>query len=93
VRIYVSLDCESCDNPMRQLVVVLDEHRGVPVVDAGIAANTRFDCDYCGTVNWTGDLDVYAESPTDLDEKETGTGPPDRSREVTVSSTPPSCTW
>jgi hypothetical protein len=73
VRLYVAFDCEHCDNPVRQLVFVLDEHRGIPVVDAGVAANTRFDCDHCGTVNWTGDLEVYAESPTDLDDEETQT--------------------
>jgi hypothetical protein len=73
VRFYVALDCESCGNPIRQLVITLEEHHGVPVIDAQVASSTRFDCDHCDAVNWTGDLDVYAESPTDLDEEETGT--------------------
>lgn len=70
MRIYVSLECEGCDNTIYQLNFVLDEHRGVPIVPADVATHTRFDCDNCGTPNWTGDLSVLAEERPDEDDDE-----------------------
>lgn len=65
MKIYLTLECEGCDSYVYQLNFVLDEHRGIPALPADLGANTRFDCDRCGTINWTGDLAVLAEQDTD----------------------------
>lgn len=74
---YVLMECERCDAEIYYGVCVsLLEHNGLPVVMAGHASQTRFDCPKCGTANYVGDLDVHVEGGTepdvDYDEDEDG---------------------
>lgn len=65
---YLVLECRRCDAEMYYGVcVTLLGHNGLPVVPAGNAEQTRFDCTRCGARNYVGDLDVLVEGGNDHD--------------------------
>lgn len=70
MRFYLTTRCESCDNDMHYgpVLSTLDDHRGLPVIDADLLAQTRVDCDRCGTRHYFGDLDVFVE-PSDVEDE------------------------
>lgn len=58
---YIVMECGKCNEPMRLRFVTLLEHNGIPEVSFDAAAQTRFDCDNCGTSWYTGDFDYFSE--------------------------------
>lgn len=68
MRLYLSMECDECENEFYQLVFVLQEHRGLPVVPWTIAEQSRFVCPRCDTVHYTGDTDLHVERGTGVDE-------------------------
>lgn len=67
MRLYLSMECDECENEFYQLTLVLQEHRGLPVVPWTIAEQSRFVCPRCDTVHYTGDTDLYVERGTKTD--------------------------
>lgn len=54
---YLSMCCDNCDEEIIDGPnITLESHRDLPVIPFDIAAQSRFVCPECGTVNYTGDL-------------------------------------
>lgn len=76
-RIYLVLECDTCGEDMfyGPCGSLLDHRDGIPVFPADIASTTRFDCEHCGGVTYTGDFYDFLENeegeiPDDEDDED-----------------------
>lgn len=68
---YISIDCGHCEEEiLAGPAGTTGEYNGMPVVPIGLASEERFDCDSCGAVNYTGDVDelIHTEGGRDEDD-------------------------
>lgn len=70
MRCYLALECRGCENTIHQLIFLLGEHRGLPVVPVDVGEGEQLECDACGTMNHTGELEVHADYGPGADDDE-----------------------
>jgi hypothetical protein len=61
MKIYITMECPECDETMRNGLLTLCEHNGIPEVSWDTASCSTFECEKCEKTYYTGEFEVFDE--------------------------------